>query len=897
MKQKVILLSILIAAFYSIITSTVFKNASLPAQTSFYWDKDDSYTVDTILSQDFTDIGKEFTFKKATGSIWILMKFKAIPNNDAESYALDLGQDSVSTADLYARKGGFWNYLGRTGKKQDRKITQTSIMRDVFVINGKNFENEQFHFLLLKIVPNYGGTIIFTLCPTNKYWKNVIKVTIAHSTVSCICFSLAFMMLIYGILLSNALMILASANSFIFMLLQLQLTGIGSSYIWNFITRNISSNNYISYFLMRLLIISISLIFLSLLKYKKKFKYKTWCKATIYAVISISIIDFLINCFVTSPKFIFFSFNVCIIIQNFVFQILTVIMNMKNRKEMPYNILNWIPVFAFNNVKHICSILLIISNASFYFFNKDVYLFKYLSFLIFILPFLQASVKNIRTKFKDLHTKIESLEKKHITNEIDNKFYITTIHQLIDMNTMAINALNMPDLSFNTYGSKEIKNLIHYYLVKSQSFLNTTLKMRTKQDMYESNILLQSFFSNCLMHIETMAKRNLIKINVQSSIEEDTYVCTNPYILQLIFASLASSVIKLTVSDSIVSITLNYADDMLTYTLQNEIASEEHKTLKKILSKYNSDKSDYTEETDTYEFEMIHRVCKLYNGNLCVKSLPKGFLFTAQVKVKHLDMIKNSDIICTKSFYNPDLNKDKKPIPIKLPFSYFKDTPLSIFIAEDNLVNISYFKNILQEYGIVKTASTGLEAWNTLNENLLLPDIIVAEYSLPMISGTELFKKCKGAEALQNIPFIMLLHSSEYDRIQELYAAGVSSCLVKPFSTIDFFNQISSVISTTYKAKNSVLNQLNKAVISNYNIAIEKPSSDSKQSDAKTSQLEKANLSPREKEIALLISVGRSDKEIAQELNISPATVATHNKNIFKKLSVHSRIELIKKVQ
>lgn len=55
--------------------------------------------------------------------------------------------------------------------------------------------------------------------------------------------------------------------------------------------------------------------------------------------------------------------------------------------------------------------------------------------------------------------------------------------------------------------------------------------------------------------------------------------------------------------------------------------------------------------------------------------------------------------------------------------------------------------------------------------------------------------------------------------------------------------------------------------------------------------------STREKEIATLIIEGKSDKEIAAKLNISPQTVATHNKKIFKKAGVHSRVELINKVR
>ncbi|MDO4505698.1 MAG: LuxR C-terminal-related transcriptional regulator [Spirochaetales bacterium] len=57
------------------------------------------------------------------------------------------------------------------------------------------------------------------------------------------------------------------------------------------------------------------------------------------------------------------------------------------------------------------------------------------------------------------------------------------------------------------------------------------------------------------------------------------------------------------------------------------------------------------------------------------------------------------------------------------------------------------------------------------------------------------------------------------------------------------------------------------------------------------------DFSTREKEIATLIIEGKSDKEIAFQLSISPQTVATHNKKIFKKTGVHSRVELINKVR
>jgi DNA-binding CsgD family transcriptional regulator/tetratricopeptide (TPR) repeat protein len=51
-------------------------------------------------------------------------------------------------------------------------------------------------------------------------------------------------------------------------------------------------------------------------------------------------------------------------------------------------------------------------------------------------------------------------------------------------------------------------------------------------------------------------------------------------------------------------------------------------------------------------------------------------------------------------------------------------------------------------------------------------------------------------------------------------------------------------------------------------------------------------LSTREQEIAMLVAKGRSNKEIAQELHISPATVARHIANIMRKLDYHTRTQI-----
>lgn len=59
----------------------------------------------------------------------------------------------------------------------------------------------------------------------------------------------------------------------------------------------------------------------------------------------------------------------------------------------------------------------------------------------------------------------------------------------------------------------------------------------------------------------------------------------------------------------------------------------------------------------------------------------------------------------------------------------------------------------------------------------------------------------------------------------------------------------------------------------------------------RTSHLNATLLTKREKEIIAEVSQGLCDKEIAAKIIISPATVKTHVKNIYRKLGVRNRVE------
>ena len=62
-------------------------------------------------------------------------------------------------------------------------------------------------------------------------------------------------------------------------------------------------------------------------------------------------------------------------------------------------------------------------------------------------------------------------------------------------------------------------------------------------------------------------------------------------------------------------------------------------------------------------------------------------------------------------------------------------------------------------------------------------------------------------------------------------------------------------------------------------------------------ELPKINLTARELEIARMCAQGMLNKEIANELNISPRTVETHRNNLYRKLGINNTVELLRYMQ
>lgn len=206
--------------------------------------------------------------------------------------------------------------------------------------------------------------------------------------------------------------------------------------------------------------------------------------------------------------------------------------------------------------------------------------------------------------------------------------------------------------------------------------------------------------------------------------------------------------------------------------------------------------------------------------------------------------------------------------------------PLRILVVDDHEMMRAGVRGVIERqsgWEVCGVATTGREA---IEQALVLePDIVVMDMSMPGLNGLD-----AAVEIRRHLPQIEILilsaHETE-DLIREVFAAGIKSFIFK--SQAQHF--LVKAIQSLSEHKPFFINKVSEALFAEMLTR-----SESKPDTAQTNQ----GLTARERQVVQLLAEGRSNKEIADTLGISPRTAETHRANILRKLSLSSVAEVVR---
>ncbi len=176
---------------------------------------------------------------------------------------------------------------------------------------------------------------------------------------------------------------------------------------------------------------------------------------------------------------------------------------------------------------------------------------------------------------------------------------------------------------------------------------------------------------------------------------------------------------------------------------------------------------------------------------------------------------------------------------------------------------------------VVGEARDGIEALGLLKDTA--PDMIVLDISMPRLGGIEATRKIK--EDYPAVKVLILTMHKEKEYLYHALAAGASGYLLKEDTHTELFNAIEQIRRGTMYLSPHFLNALTDDVIDVC------PTGEEPRDDC---------LTTREREVLKLVAEGRSSKEIADLLYISPRTVEHHRASIAKRLNVRNLADLVR---
>ena len=195
-----------------------------------------------------------------------------------------------------------------------------------------------------------------------------------------------------------------------------------------------------------------------------------------------------------------------------------------------------------------------------------------------------------------------------------------------------------------------------------------------------------------------------------------------------------------------------------------------------------------------------------------------------------------------------------------------------ILLADDHTLVLEGFRRILERhYELVGTVGDGhalLEAAKTMQ-----PDIVILDISMPLLNGidaaAQLKKICPKAKII-----IVTMHANT-DYVRSAFEAGASAYVLKR-SAVD---ELEQAIRAVLEGHSYITPLITKELVDVF---------------LATGSEKSGGLTPRQREVLQHLAEGRTAKEIANLMNITPRTVEFHKGQIMDHLNLRTTADLIK---
>lgn len=205
---------------------------------------------------------------------------------------------------------------------------------------------------------------------------------------------------------------------------------------------------------------------------------------------------------------------------------------------------------------------------------------------------------------------------------------------------------------------------------------------------------------------------------------------------------------------------------------------------------------------------------------------------------------------------------------------------IRVLIVDDHQVVREGLSFILKTKGDIEVVGMAEDGKDAIEKaRALVPDVVLMDISMPRMDGVEATRQIKKENP--QIGVVVLTMYAEEEYIFDLVRAGAAGYLLKDADSA----QIAKAIRAISRGESMIHPVIASKILTEFSQL-----SGGGASARRPLQAEH-NLSDREITVLKLVADGKTNKEIANSLNLSEKTVKNHVRNIFRKLDVSDRTQ------
>jgi DNA-binding NarL/FixJ family response regulator len=199
----------------------------------------------------------------------------------------------------------------------------------------------------------------------------------------------------------------------------------------------------------------------------------------------------------------------------------------------------------------------------------------------------------------------------------------------------------------------------------------------------------------------------------------------------------------------------------------------------------------------------------------------------------------------------------------------------TVLLADDHAVVADGLASLLRsEFTVVATVTDGARLLEAARQ--FRPEVVVTDLAMPGMSGLDALRRLLAGGTVPTVPkVIVLTMHADPELAVEALRAGASGFIVKHAAGTELVAAIRSVL----RGKTYLSPELAQDVVG----MLAEPGASGRET-----------LTPRQREVLRLLADGRTMKEVAAALGVSPRTVETHKYQIMAALGLGSTAELIR---